>query len=196
MTAGLPRLKFVAPLRDLRLGRRGVAEDDDERRGQDREREAYERGRREGERALSEQLVQQRAELQAVAQGVLNTLRQTVPQVVRDTEQTLVALALEAAQKLVANLPVSVELVEAAVHEALSYVEETAEYHVYLNPEDLALLRRVDSSLFHPSDPNARMHFHPAPEITRGGSLVKTRFGMIDAQRETKLCLLKQTLTA
>jgi flagellar biosynthesis/type III secretory pathway protein FliH len=196
MTARLPSLKLAAPLRDLRLGRRGALGDDWERRAQDRERAAHDRGRREGERALSEQLVQQRAELQAVEQGVLNTLRQAVPHVVRDTEQILVALALEAAQKLVANLPVSVEMVEAAVREALAHVEETTEYHVYLNPEDLDLLRRVDSSLFHPTDPNARMHFHPAAEITRGGGLVKTLFGIIDAQRETKLELLKQTLSA
>ena len=185
------------PLRDVRL--RAPCDhrtEDWERRTGERERAAYEQGRRDGEQALGEQLVQQRADLQAVEQGVLESLRQTVPQVVRDSEQALLTLALEVAQKLVAGLPISVEMVEAAVREALNQVEETTDYHVYLHPEDLELLRRVDSSLLHPASTGEHMHFHPAPELTPGGCLVKTHFGIVDAQRETKCELLRKTLTA
>ena len=186
MTARRPSLTFSEPLRDVRLRTGHPPAEAFEERLRAREQAAFERGRREGEQALNEQLVQQRADLHAVEHGVLQALRQAVPQVIRDTEQALTSLALEVAQRLVAGLPVSAEMVEAAVREALAQVEESTDFHVYLHPEDLELLRRVESALLRPADPNLRVQFHPAPDVTRGGCLVRTRFGLIDARRETK----------
>ena len=71
----------------------------------------YEQGRIEGEKALSGQLLKQRAELDELVHGTLNSLRQAVPQVVRDTENMMVSLALEVARKLVSDMPISVPLV-------------------------------------------------------------------------------------
>ncbi|HEY2952161.1 MAG TPA: FliH/SctL family protein [Verrucomicrobiae bacterium] len=160
------------------------------------EQAAYERGRLDGEKALHERLVRQRNELLELQQGVLKSLQQAVPQVVRDCEQALTALALEVAQKLVAGLPLSAEMVAAAVQEALGEVEEATDCHIYLHPEDLDLLQQVNSNLLASNVGNARLHFHRAPEVTRGGCLVKTRFGVIDARRETKLELLQKSLLA
>jgi flagellar assembly protein FliH len=197
MTARLPSLSFKEPLRAVRLRDSAATEAENwEQWVKEREQAAYERGRRDGQNALSEQLVQQRSDLQDVEKGVLESLRQAVPQVVRDTEQAMISLALEVAQKLVAGLPISVEMVEAAVREALAQIEESSDSHVYLHPEDLEMLRRVDSSLLHSANSAERMHFHPAPEVARGGCLVKTHFGIIDAQRDTKVELLRKTLTA
>ena len=105
---------------------------------------SYERGRLDGERALSEQLVRQRAEVMELQTGVLASLRNAVPQVAREGERALVALALEAARKLVSGLPVSAEMIEAAVKEAIEQVEDTAGFTVQLHPEDLLLLERTN----------------------------------------------------
>ena len=51
-------------------------------------------------------------------------------------------------------------------------------------------------ALLHPPDPNEHIHLHPAPEVSRGGCLVRTRFGIIDAQRETKVELIKKVMMA
>jgi flagellar biosynthesis/type III secretory pathway protein FliH len=40
------------------------------------------------------------------------------------------------------------------------------------------------------------LRFAGSSEVTRGGCLVQTRFGVIDARRETKLEQLRQTLSA
>jgi len=162
----------------------------------EKERAVFERGRIEGEKRLSEQLLQQRGDLLALQQGVLKSLQEAVPQVVRDCEQALTALTVEIAQKLVASFPISAEMVEGTIREALSHVEETTDYHLYLNPDDLDLLQRLDSPLLSTENKNQQFHFHRSPEITRGGCLVKTRFGVVDAQRETKVELLKQSLFA
>ena len=157
---------------------------------------SYERGRLDGERALSEQLIRQRAEVMELQTGVLASLRDAVPQVARESERALVALALEAARKLVSGLPVSAEMIEAAVKEAIAQVEDTAGFTVQLHSEDLALLERTNSPLLLPQGGEERIRFQPAAHVTRGGCVVQTRFGVIDARRETKVELLRSALTA
>jgi flagellar assembly protein FliH len=159
-------------------------------------RESYDRGRIDGEKQLSGQLLQQRNELHELLHGVLNSLRQSVPQVVRDTEGLMVSLALEVAQKLVADMPVSVPMVEAMVRDALAQVEGTAQFTVRLNPADLELLQKAGSPLLSESDKPDEFRFLGSPDVTRGGCLVQTRFGTVDARRETKFDLLKRSLTA
>ena len=161
---------------------------------EDREQAAYDRGLREGESALREQLLLQRNEFLELQRGVLESLRQAVPLVVHDSENALISLALEAARKLVAGLPISVEMVEAVVREALAQVEDSAEISVALHADDLALLQNEASPLLSPAAGAPKTHFRFAPEVTRGGCLVHTRFGVIDARRETKLELLSRNL--
>jgi flagellar assembly protein FliH len=157
-------------------------------------RAAYDRGRSDAEKALNELMLQQRLELGELQKGVLQSLRQSAQKVVRDSEDALVALAIEVAQKLVAGLPVSAEMVGSAVREALAQVEETSEFIVCLHPEDLALLQRINSPMVSSEGAGKQMRFQASNEVTRGGCLVRTRFGVIDGRRETKIELLKQTL--
>jgi flagellar assembly protein FliH len=161
---------------------------------EDREQAAYERGLREGESALREQLLLQRNEFLELQRGVLESLRQAVPLVVHDSENALISLALEAARKLIAGLPISVEMVEAVVREALAQVEDSAEISVALHADDFALLQNEASPLLSPAAGAPKTYFRFAPEVTRGGCLVHTRFGVIDARRETKLELLSRNL--
>ena len=117
---------------------------------------------------------------------MLESLRQTVPQVVRESEDALIALALEAEQKLVAGMPVDAALVAATVREALGQIEDTAGVTVTLHPDDLALLK--------PGDYGAGLEFRSSPEITRGGCLVHTRIGIVDARLETRIEKLKEAV--
>jgi flagellar assembly protein FliH len=153
----------------------------------------YQRGLADGERALTEKLIQQRAELHELAQGLLESLRQAVPRVIRDTENTLVSLALAVSQKLVAGLPISAEMVEAAVRDALAQVEGAARFTVRLNRADLELLQKAGSPLLTPAA-GQQFRFLASPDVTRGGCLVETNFGTVDGRRETKFDLLKRNL--
>ena len=196
MSASCVTIKLPHLMREVRVAAPPPVESGRDSSLREIEQAAYERGRMEGEKALHELLLRQRHELLEVQQGVLKSLQQAVPQVVRECEHALTALALEVAQKLVAGLPVSAELVTAAVQEALGEVEETTDHHIYLHPEDLELLHQASSQWLVANAAPPRMHFHRAPEVSRGGCLVKTRFGVIDARRETKLELMQKSLLA
>jgi flagellar assembly protein FliH len=180
-------IPFRRPLRDVRLLTQAPAQDWQEHI-REREQSAY-------ERALSGQLLQQRNEMVELQRGVVDSLRQTVPQVIQETESALIHLALAAAQKIIAGLPVSSEMVEAVVREAVHQVEDAAEITIQLHSEDLALLRKHNSPLLNGLPETGTLRFTNSSEVTRGGCLVQTRFGLIDARRETKLEQLRQTLT-
>lgn len=186
---------FSRPLRDVRLLTRAPAQDWNDFL-KEREQAAYERGRKEGEHALSEQLLRQRNETVELQRGVLDSLRQVVPQVVQETENALINLALEAAQKVVSGLPVTMEMVEGVVHEAVRQVEGSAEITIQLHADDLALLRLHNSTVLNGLPESGPLRFVASSDVTRGGCLAQTRFGMIDARRETKIEQLRQTLNS
>ena len=159
-------------------------------------RAAYERGRIEGEQSVSEQLVRQRVEFSDLQNGLLAELRGTFPRIAHESETTLIAIALEAAQRLVAGLPISVDMVEASVREALAQANDATNLEVQLNEEDLRLLESAQSPLLAAESGPQRLRLVASPDITRGGCLVHTRFGTVDARRETKLVNLRESLAA
>ena len=190
-------LTLAHALREVRLVpslRREV--DDLESRRREWEQAAYQRGRRDAEQTFQDQLQRQRDEASELQRRVLEPIRDALPQVIRDSEEAIISLCLVAAQKLVAGLPITAEMVEAAIQESLAQLTEATEHHVHLHPEDHELLQRSGSPLLAPGTNGHRLHFHASPDVTRGGCLVKTRFGVLDGQRETKIELLKRTLSA
>jgi flagellar assembly protein FliH len=186
------------PLRDLRAVRQAGSGRSETALVDHRklEQEAYERGLADGEKRLSEQLLRQRAEVLEIQTGVLAALRQSVKQVVRQSESTLIEVALEVARQLVSGMPISTEMIEAAVRSALAQAEAGGEFHIQLHPEDLALLQKCNSPVLLPGPGNETMRFQGSTDVTRGGCLVQTRFGIIDARRETKMDLIRQSLDA
>jgi flagellar assembly protein FliH len=184
-------IQLPRPLRDVRIAGSPAAP---AQASQEALQASYERGRIDGEKALSEQLIHQRNETQELLRGVVDSLRHAVPQVVQDTEGMMVSLALEVAQKLVSDASISTPMVEAAVRDALAEVEGTAQYTVRLHPADLELLQKSGSAILAEAEGPNDFRFLSSPEVTRGGCIVQTRFGMVDARRETKFDLLKRSL--
>ncbi len=186
-------LAMPKPLRHVRLMGEGGAEA--RLAAEEDLRASYERGRRDAEQALSQQLFQQRTEVHELMGGVLDSLRQAVPQIMHDTENAMIALSLSVAQKLVAGMPISAAMMEAVVRDALAQVEGTAQFTVRLHPADLELLQKAESPLLAAGDGAKEFRFLSSSEISRGGCLVETHFGTVDARRETKFDLLRRTLT-
>jgi flagellar biosynthesis/type III secretory pathway protein FliH len=127
---------------------------------------------------------------------VLDSLRQAIPQTVRELENNLVSLAFESVKKIVADMPISAEMIERVIREALGQVENSAEVTIFVHPEDLALLRRLECPLLNGSTEGQSLRFSSSSDVTRGGCLLQTRFGLLDARRETKIEQLQQAINA
>jgi flagellar assembly protein FliH len=190
-----PAIHFHLPLRDVR-SLASPSSMTELTPAEANERAAYERGRRDGENTLREQTIAQRNEFLELQGGVFQSLRDALPQVVRDSESAVIQLAIATAQRLVAGLPVSTEMVEAAVREALAQVANTTEVTVLLHAEDLALLEKHVSGSPTSAADRPQVLFRSSPEVTRGGCLVQTSSGVVDGRRETKVALLQKSLVS
>lgn len=166
---------------------------DVEKRIQERERAATERGREEAQKLYGEQMIQQRSELIALQSGILGAMKDTIPGVVRECENHLAALALEVARKLVDGMPIDAGAVEAAVSAAMRQVEESSHYSIFVNPQDLQLLEAKGSSILTAADSD-KITVTASAELSRGSCVVETPFGRVDARRETKFDLLKNAI--
>ncbi len=188
-------ISLTQPLRDVRITAQPGSIGNSSSL-EDVEKAAFERGRAEAEKNLREQLMQQRAELASVQAGVLKSLRDAVSQVVQQSEILLVDLALDVAQKLVAGMPITREMVAAGVQEALDQIDSTTEITVQLHPDDLVIFEQIPP----PDRPGASsmdcIRLAGSPLVERGGCVVHTRFGIIDTQRHTKIRTLKSALAS
>jgi flagellar assembly protein FliH len=186
---------LTQPLRDVRL-LAGAPTQDWQQFLNEREQAAFENGRRAGESALNEQLLRQRNETIELQRGILSSLQTVLPKVAHEAETALIDLALESARKIVAGMPVDAALVEGTVREALRQAEDTAEIVIQLHPDDLGLLRQHQSEVLNGLPESGPLRFSPSSEMTRGGCVIQTRFGLVDARRETKIEQLRQSLAA
>ena len=209
MVKPLDNIETLEPMRDVRLAENSVDGDSNGRRTseellQEREEFGYVRGRDEAAKEYEVRIKELRAELDNTRRnGVTNllaNLEQTVQsQLTRrlqDLEGELIEFSTEAAIRLVNNVPITTEIIEAAIRDAVSNAEQNTEVAVYVNPEDIKMLRTDDSDLLAQSPHERKMKFVSDPKITRGGCVVDTNCGLIDGQRETRIELLKQTVNA
>lgn len=166
------------------------------------EQAAYARGKEEAESNLQEQLELMKAEyatkkdkeLADFCENIRNDLGTQVPKMLESLEKHVINLAADIATKIVADLPIDKTLVESVVKDALAKAEKDAEIVVLLHPDDLDLLTKGDSELLDDTQGTDKVLFKPSFDVTRGGCLLDTHYGLVDARRETKAKLLKQAV--
>ena len=168
------------------------------------EQAAYARGKQEAESNLQQQLdlmkseyaTKKDKELADFCENIRSDLGNQVPKILESLEKHVINLAADIATKIVADLPIDKTLVESVVKDALTKAEKDAEIVVLLHPEDLKLLTQGDSELLKDSHCGDKVLFKPSSDVTRGGCLLDTHYGLVDARRETKAKLLKKAVTA
>ena len=167
------------------------------------EQAAYDRGKKEAEANLQEQLdilkaeytTEKDKELAAFCDNIRSELGGQVPKILESLEKHVINLAADIAMKIVADLPIDKTMVESVVKDALAKAEKDAEIVVHLHPHDLELLTQGNSELLEESHAAGKVLFKASSEVTRGGCLLDTHYGIVDARRETKADLLKKAVT-
>ncbi|MEW5978229.1 MAG: FliH/SctL family protein [Acidobacteriota bacterium] len=147
------------------------------------EKDAYEKGFSEGEKAgreVGEKMVEALLKQYGRSLEELNTLRK---EVFASAEREVIRLALEVAKKVVKReVNIDDELILTLIKVALSRLSEQAVMTIRLNPKDLQSVQH------HHSDPakalNEGIRLVEDPMITRGGCLIETESGIIDARVE------------
>jgi flagellar assembly protein FliH len=154
------------------------------------EREAFTKGYAQGERAgLEAGGKRAEAMLRRVAQTIeeLSGLRQTL---IHETEREMVQLALTLARRVVhREVTLDPELAAALAHVALERLGTNTPATIRLNPEDYTIVAQ---------DPTRwggqTVTVVPDPAISRGGCLVESAFGSVDATIERQFDELSRAL--
>jgi flagellar assembly protein FliH len=175
-------VRFDSPLREAGV-RNGLQTLISEEKLRQQLEVQFQKGFESGQKALSEQLIEQRSQLLAIQSGVLRSVERALPEVIAECEKSIVLLAMETARRVVEEIPISAEMVEGAIKKALAELQQTAEYEVLVNPEDFDLLQSVQSGLLPPTS-DGQVRFRPDSRVSRGGCRIHTRHGSIEATRE------------
>lgn len=155
------------------------------------ERDAFAKGYAAGERAgLEAGGKRADAMLRRVAQTIdeLTGLRATIA---RETERQMVDLALALARRVVdRELTLAPDLVAAMAHVALERLGEQTPATIRLNPADYSVVIAERGEQWE----GTHVSVVPDPAVTRGGCLVESDFGVVDASVDAQLGELARAL--
>ena len=186
------KLQCHAPLRNVRLVDGEQRRREEENLRQAREK-AFQEGFEAGQKSIGEQVVQQRTQLVELQRGIFESLTRVMPGLATQCEAELVRLSLQCCKRVVVGLPITAEMVECVLKEALAEVQGIDQYTIRMHPEDLNLLREVESSTLPPPG-QEKIGLAADPAIQRGGCILDTPFGTVDATRDSKFNHLEDLL--
>jgi type III secretion protein L len=154
-------------------------------------------GQAEAERdeVLGETREQGRQEGLAQATEVLLRARQEAAAIVARSEEELVRLALLVAEKIIGRaLDLDPNLVLDIAAEAIESVRQQRELVLRVCPEDAARLRNSRKKLMDLLGRTKDIAVREDPEVERGGCIIETENGTVDAQLSTQLRMLEIAL--
>ena len=138
------------------------------------------------------------------ADSVIDSLNKTLGQledirqkIYRETEKEVAQLALSIARKIVCHeVKITRETVACVAREALSRVDNPAKIKIKLNPDDLQFINDTPSQLSHFLHDVDNIRFEAEASIQKGGCLVETDRGDIDARIEKQFEAIEELFQA
>lgn len=159
-----------------------------------REDAAYHRGIDASRALADQQMVEFRADIEALGDGVFKRLAEVEPALLAQLRDTLPALAVEIARRLLAGYEPPAEVVARICEEALNEIfPERDNLELSLSPRDAALLGKLNPEWMR-RYPGLRIRAEAT--LTPGDCQVRSRFGLTDARIATKLAALEHSLAS
>jgi flagellar assembly protein FliH len=150
-----------------------------------------------GERAGLESAMQKLESLLTGGNKLIGELGDLHRQACRDVEADLVQLALAVARKIVGReVSLGPEVVTRIVRQALGRVENAGRITIKLNPADLELLAEIKPQLLSSLPEAGRAAFESDAGIARGGCLIETDGGEVDARIERQFQVVEEAFRA
>jgi flagellar assembly protein FliH len=155
--------------------------------------DAYRRGIDDARGAADQQMVEFRADIEQMRDGVLKKVATIEPMLVAQLREALPALAIEIARRLLAGYEPPAEIVSRLCEEALTELfPERENLELLVSARDAEFLARLNPDWIQ-RYPGLRVRVEPT--LTPGDCQVRSRFGLTDARQQTKLNALAHSLT-
>ncbi len=133
------------------------------------------------------------------ALDAIATMTKTIPlinkETIEKTEEQIIKLAFAIAEKII-NQEVATreEIVLGVLKGALKNIAETDGMKIRINPQDFRYVMEVKKDFLQSFDGVRNMIFEEDASIKRGGAIVETMFGEVDARLESQLKEIKAAM--
>jgi len=152
----------------------------------------YRRGVDAARLLADQQMVEFRADVEALGDGIFQKLSAMEPSLVSQLRDALPGLALDLAKRLLAGYEPPPEIVSRLCEEALGELfPERDNLELTVSPRDAAFLEELKPNWL-ARYPGLRLRTDAA--MAPGDCQVRSRFGLTDARQQTKLAALAESL--
>ncbi|HEX2853451.1 MAG TPA: FliH/SctL family protein [Opitutaceae bacterium] len=157
------------------------------------EQEAYRRGVDAARALADQQMVEARADIEQLSDGILQKLSRMEPQLFSQLREALPGLAVEIARRLLAGYEPTPEIVSKVCEEALGELfPERENLELAISAHDAALLEKITPEW---KDRYPGLRIRAEATFGPGDCQVRSRFGVTDARLQTKLTALEHSLS-
>ena len=159
------------------------------------EREAYEKGFAQGEKDGFELGQRKALKLVENIQSVLRSMDNLRQEVLAHYEKEILELVFAIAQRVIhRDIRSDDKAVEGTVLSALALAAEKSKATLRVNPEDFDYVEELRPEFFAAVEELKALTITSDPSITRGGCLLESPYGDVDARIETQLEKIHQCL--
>ncbi|MGH8017960.1 MAG: FliH/SctL family protein [Opitutaceae bacterium] len=147
--------------------------------------ESYQRGYSDASAHITQQIVEQRNDVNHLRETLFRSLEEAVAGAVAEVRAALPALTMQALRRVLARVQIDRATVTGVVEELLSEIgPDVGPTELRLHPEDLALAEGLEAQLasIHPG-----LRLVGDESLARGDCQAVTRFGKVDARLQNKV---------
>jgi flagellar assembly protein FliH len=153
--------------------------------------QGYSQGYNEAKNKLEQEYQQKIQELQEQIKNILN-LKESL---VKEMEKDIVELAIKVAEKVInKKIGEEPELVSNYLIELLPKIEQAKNITIWINPNEIEYVRLSKEKFKNLVEDVENINIAPDSRIEKGGCIIETNFGKIDARISTKLEVLKEII--
>ena len=155
-------------------------------------REAYAKGVSEGIQKGKD--LERQDSLQALQsmQQIIGEAAALKEKIIADAEEQITALSLAIAEKILhAEVTTNGEVVKNVLKAAIRNLEDRENMKIRLHPLDFRVMKEIKNDFFQNFDGIKNVFFEQDEGIQRGGAVVETEFGEVDARIEQQLNEIK-----
>jgi flagellar assembly protein FliH len=153
---------------------------------------AYSRGVDDARGAADQQMVEFRADIEQLRDGVFNKMAEMETALVAQVREALPGLAIEIARRLLAGFEPPPEVISQLCEEALSELfPERENLELVVGPRDADFLTKLNPQ-WKERYPGLRIRIEST--LKPGDCQVRSRFGLTDARQQVKLTALAHSL--
>lgn len=157
--------------------------------------EGYAKGMEEGRAQAFAEAAEETQRIRREANDMVARAEEIRTKLIRDAEEEVVELTMTIASKVIhSHVEVKRDTVVHLATEALDRAVAAGYYTVFVNPDDVEILKEYISELRRSASGNSRIHIIPDGSVSMGGCKVESEQGMVDVTLESQLEQIRKTL--